>query len=193
MINRLGLYIFLTSALFLSACSSLSKSECVKGDWASIGAKDALKGLRAKTRLSQHNSACAKHKISPNNKLYYSGYATGLRQFCTRRNGFKYGANANEYYDICPASLKRNFLVGYLPGLGLAINELHGDINNLRYERRKKKRRLRSLERKKKNNKKELDRIEKLKGSLANLRSSISSKHSKIDKLEAWQRVWSYR
>ena len=203
MFSPIRLIFILSLLFFISACSTLSKKECQKGEWSNIGAKDAIKGYRAKSQLGQHNSACAKHNISPNNKLYYSGYATGLKTFCTRKKGFSYGADGSEYHATCPASLKNEFLIGYLSGLHVAIHETNNRIDDLRHDRRKARRKLHSLEdrqntkdriskdKKGDKDKKGGNKHKKLNNHLNNLSSSISSERSKRSKLQGWHDVWS--
>lgn len=177
--------------VLISGCSSLSKKDCERGDWKQIGLKDAVKGQRAKPQLKRHESACAKYKIRPNNKDYYLGYSEGLKTFCTRRSGFRFGSDAKEYRDICPASRKWEFLIGYLSGLDLAIDQTISDIDDLQFEKHTKKRRLHSLEDKHKKSEKHKNRVKELRSNISSLRSRISSKRSKLYKLEGWHRLWS--
>lgn len=192
--------------LLINACSSLSKSECVQGDWRSIGFDDAAKGSRAETKLNQHSRACSKHKINPDNKVYYSGYAEGLKTFCTQNTGFKFGGIGREYLDTCPASLKPTFISGYISGLDVAINNIDNDIDDLRFERRRRDRRLASLENQRspkkrdknkdlKNNNKDdesLNKINLYKSQLNSLRNKISSKRSRREELIALRVAWSH-
>lgn len=190
----------LCGLLFINGCATLSKKECQRGDWSKIGAKDAINGYKAKSQLSQHNSACSKHSIRPNNKLYFDGYTSGLRTFCTRKKGFRYGTDGSEYHGTCPASLKKEFLIGYLSGLNVAIDETENRIDDLRHDRKKTKRKLHSLDDKrgpkedkgdKKKNKKSGNKLKKLNDRLDSLSSSISSQRDKRRELVGWYDIWS--
>lgn len=181
---------FLLVLLLINGCSTLSKSECEKGEWSKIGAKDANKGLRATPQLSLHNKACSKHKIKPDNKLYFSGYAKGLKRFCTHSNGFDYGSAGSRYIGTCPASLKPNFLDGYLSGLDLAIQEIEIDLDDLYFEKSRKHHRLITLEERDSKKGKHKDRIKKLSNRIDYLSSEISSKRSESNQLRSYYNKW---
>lgn len=52
------------SILLLSSCATLSKQECVVGDWQTIGYNDGVAGHYA-DRLASHTKACAKASVAP--------------------------------------------------------------------------------------------------------------------------------
>jgi len=195
LLNRLVFLSFVV--LFLNACSSLSKSECEQGDWRSIGLKDAAKGARAETKLDQHVKACAKHEINPDKALYNSGYTEGLKLFCTSKKGYSFGANGYTYLDTCPASLKETFVSGYVSGLDLAIIRLDDGIEDLRFERLRRDRRLLVLERqhrkyKDKEKTKSSERLRVYRNELKDLRRRISSLRSRRDELVDLHHKWSH-
>ena len=144
--KKLMLLCLLSTAVLTSSCATLNKQECLRGDWASIGYNDAIAGLRSHNQLQEHQEACAEHQVRPNNPVYFSGYQRGLQTFCTHDSGLEYGGNSSEYRATCPASMEQRFLDGYLTGLELSIAGIRDDIDELRHERRKKKRRLQAIE-----------------------------------------------
>lgn len=182
--------LFLVAIFVINGCATLNESDCRKGDWASIGYNDAAVGLRGNEELRKHNKACSRYQIGSDKKTYFSGYARGLQQFCTQEGGLRHGSSSSEYYGTCPKNLEHRFLVGYLPGLNLAMDNLDDDIEDLRHERRKKHRKLASLQQSNSNDKKHRKRMKKLRQSIESLKSDISSKRSEHNELRAWYSIW---
>jgi hypothetical protein len=105
-------------ALGLSGCASLSRQECLRGDWAAIGYKDGLDG-RPATRLSDHFEACTDYGVSPNPTVYRNAWASGVRVYCQPDGGFEAGASGKTYHGVCPPELEGPFLSAYRAGQGL--------------------------------------------------------------------------
>ena len=55
----------LGSIVLLSSCATLSKQECLVGDWQAIGYNDGVAGYQS-DRLASHAKACAKASVAPN-------------------------------------------------------------------------------------------------------------------------------
>ena len=106
--------------LLLSGCATLNESECRSADWRTIGMEDGGKGLPL-TTVGRHRKACAEFGVKPDAEAYRLGYADGVVSFCTPRNGFIQGKAGRTHYDVCPASLRDEFLAGYEDG-----RELYG-------------------------------------------------------------------
>lgn len=193
MIYPIRFILILFVFVIISGCASLSKSECNEGNWAKIGSKDANRGLLADKQLKKHRSACAKHQTSPNNKLYYSGYAQGLKQFCINKVGFRHGSQGSEYLENCPVSLEPDFLRGYIPGLESAMDTLEDDLEDLRFKRSKLDRRLDVLLYAHDKNKKHKKKIKRLESRLDRIQSDLYSKRNEISKLRSWRSTWIYK
>lgn len=188
----------------ISGCASLTKGECNTGDWQKIGTKDGSRGLVAKEQLRKHQNACSKYQIRPNNKMYFSGYNNGIRQFCQHKVGFNQGSQGSKYLASCPVALERNFLKGYIPGLELAMDNIEDDIDDLRHRSFRLNKKLDRLyysgnhrsenkyknKDKKKGDKKSIDAIKKLEGRLDSIDYAISSKRSKRNTLRFWHSRW---
>ena len=102
----------------LSGCASLSREECVTGDWRGIGYSDGLSG-RAESYLAEHQTACAEYQISLNLVEYNQGRAEGLTRYCQPENGYRLGRQGQKYNYVCPASLEPSFLSQYQQGYQL--------------------------------------------------------------------------
>jgi hypothetical protein len=111
--------LFLVTALTVlvgaSGCATLSKSDCLAGDWARIGRQDGAEG-RTRSRFSDHVEACQEYGVGPDRATYESGYREGLVSYCTPENGFDIGRRGRVYENVCPASQEGDFLARYRAG-----------------------------------------------------------------------------
>ncbi len=106
---------FISLAILMSSCATMTPNECKNADWKSIGYKDGAKGRAV--RLSRHANACAKTHITPDKKRYILGYKQGEKMFCTYDNGLGKGSTNGDISDICMTpSLKKDFQRGYRKG-----------------------------------------------------------------------------
>lgn len=104
----------LLGGLFLAAmpgCTTISKDECLQGDWRAIGLKDGAEG-HAPSRLARHAETCANFGIAPDQQAYRAGWDEGIGIYCTPLNGFVTGRAGKAYHGLCPAALSGPFLEG---------------------------------------------------------------------------------
>lgn len=116
-------------------CATLSKDECLQGDWRGIGYRDGTRGYDL-TRLEQHQKACADHHVTPDINAYRSGHDEGLVVYCTPQNGFNLGEQIKDYNGICPPYLETAFLEQYKQGLQAAYRFNEQDIEKQEDNRR---------------------------------------------------------
>lgn len=109
-----------------SGCASLSKDECLQGDWHYLGVKDGTKG-RAISRFEKYQDACSEYGVIPSRELYAKGRDEGLKTYCTPQNGYDEGIRGNRYYHVCPKSLEPAFLRRY--DLGKQIYSLQWELD----------------------------------------------------------------
>jgi hypothetical protein len=105
----------LSVVLLVSGCATLSESQCIAGDWQTVGYRDGLKGA-ASSQLLQHQNACMKHGIAPDRDTYLLGWNAGVEQYCQPGNGFNVGKQGGGYSSICPAHLKDAYYAAYQDG-----------------------------------------------------------------------------
>jgi len=129
----------LGSALAISGCATLSRDDCLMGDWYEIGVQDGAAGY-APDRLAQHREACAEYRIRPDREAYQAGWDDGIGIYCTPERGYQEGRRGASYGQVCPPPLEWAFLQGYRNGQQLYQQE----------------RRLRELEQEQERNKKEI-------------------------------------
>lgn len=129
-------FLALAALTLLSACASVSREECLAGDWVSIGQRDGAAGRVGTTQFERHVTACAKVDVTPDRAAWAQGYEVGLRQYCTPLSGLREGEAGNRYRDVCPTASEAGFLRGH--DLGLAayrqrqrISEIEREISAL--------------------------------------------------------------
>lgn len=105
-----------TTAVLLSGCSSISKEECLQGDWYSLGVNDGKQGKLAAGSFSDYKKECAEHGVSPDFKTYQQGHQQGLVFYCDYAHGEAHGRSGADYNTACTGPLEANFRQGYQQG-----------------------------------------------------------------------------
>ena len=101
----LGLSI-ISSVYLLSGCATLSKQECMVGDWQTIGYNDGVAGYHS-DRLASHTKACAKAGVAPDYQSWERGRQSGLKQYCTVNNAYNVGRRGRQLNTVCPVANAR--------------------------------------------------------------------------------------
>ena len=145
MVNRKlqSALIGLSSALILAGCATLSKDECLMGDWYDIGIQDGAAGYAPESRLAQHGEACAEFRVRPDRGAYQAGWDRGIGEYCTPDRGFQEGRRGASYAHVCPPPLEWAFLEGYRNGQQLyrqeqRVREMEAELDRKRKEARKR-------------------------------------------------------
>jgi len=99
----LGLSV-LGSIYLLAGCATLSKQECLVGDWQAIGYNDGVAGHYS-GRLASHTKACAKANVTPNYQAWEHGRKLGLQQYCTISNAYNIGRRGRQLNNVCPITM----------------------------------------------------------------------------------------
>jgi hypothetical protein len=121
--------VLVAGVLVATGCASLSKSECLAGDWVGIGQQDALAGWPP-SRIGAHFEACSEYGVQPDPTRYEQGFAQGLVGYCTGPNGFDVGRfRHDDYYGQCPQQTEAAFLAGL--ELGNDVAALDGELVGL--------------------------------------------------------------
>ena len=94
--------LLLVAVMVLGSCASVSKEECLAGDWAGIGMRDGIAGRVAEAQFARHIDACAKLAITPDRAAWMRGYQAGLAQYCTPASGLREGLAGRRYGQVCP-------------------------------------------------------------------------------------------
>ncbi len=96
----------------LAGCATLSESQCVAGDWQTVGYRDGMNGIHH-SRLLKHQNACVKHGITPDRTAYMDGWNDGGVRYCQPENGFAAGERRSAYSNVCPQTMQGTFYAAY--------------------------------------------------------------------------------
>ncbi|WP_317205665.1 DUF2799 domain-containing protein [Janthinobacterium sp.] len=117
-------------ALALGGCASLSKDQCLSGDWRQIGFNDGLKGY-ASEELDKHAKACAEYGVQPQFDQYHEGRSRGLLNYCQPDSAFNQGRAGNRpNAPACPPNMRLDFETEYRRGA--EIYAMESELGNLR-------------------------------------------------------------
>ncbi|HSV51066.1 MAG TPA: DUF2799 domain-containing protein [Burkholderiaceae bacterium] len=84
----------MAALLALSACASMTESECKVADWGRVGRDDGARG-ESDQRIAAYTEDCAKVGVRPNALAYRQGWDVGIQSFCTAGSGWREGSNGN--------------------------------------------------------------------------------------------------
>ncbi len=133
-------------ALGASGCASLSESECLVGDWYTIGERDGRNGREPEV-VNNHYEACSQYGVEPVLDIWRAGYERGLDRYCTPMSAVVAGANLQTYNGVCYGRDEDLFLTAYEDGRQHAslrqeynraeteVGEIRRDIRKLEDER----------------------------------------------------------
>jgi hypothetical protein len=133
----------IAAVLVLAGCAGMNESECLTADWQMIGFEDGSVG-RSQSNIGEYRKACADHGVTPSLARYQQGYAEGVRNYCTRSNGFDQGKRGATYRGICPHDMEADFAEAY--GLGRDYHVLSSEVTSLNSKINRGKTRIKSLE-----------------------------------------------
>ncbi|HVK61839.1 MAG TPA: DUF2799 domain-containing protein [Bdellovibrionales bacterium] len=105
------LLLFLASTS-LVAC--MTKEKCEQIDWSRRGWDDGRSGSYAS--IGSDAGTCRDFGVKVDNEAYASGYAGGIKEYCTYTSGLEAGQRDAYYHNQCPKDLEPAFLSGYNVG-----------------------------------------------------------------------------
>lgn len=108
-----------------SGCASISKDECVSGNWSDLGYKDGVNG-KARDRLMDYAKTCTEYGVEPDRTAYLTAFESGLVKYCTYEQGLELGENGSSFNQVCSGNLASGFSQGYDQGRAIYdINREH--------------------------------------------------------------------
>lgn len=141
--------------LLLSACGTVTKSECQVGDWRSIGLRDGRDG-RSELFFAKNAESCQRFGLSADRDAWLAGRAEGLKDYCTPLSGYANGRAGREYENVCTGRAGQDFLLAY--GLGGTVRDAREDARLYEEQADRAERQLREDERELLDLRAELDR-----------------------------------
>lgn len=122
-IHSVTLMVFVVPVLLMvPSCASLSKADCLYGDWYEIGLRDGLSGVESE-RFSAYVDTCARYGVRPDSSEYSKGRTKGLESFCTSSVGYSEGRMGRDYRYVCSGIAEELFLVGHSLGFNVHSTE----------------------------------------------------------------------
>ena len=97
-------FLGLLSVFLVAGCATLSKEDCARGDWASLGLTDGRAG-EPSSRIDEHQKACREYGIALDEEAYLAGREQGLQAYCQLDNAFQIGLSGKPYQHVCPPSI----------------------------------------------------------------------------------------
>ncbi|MES2106873.1 MAG: DUF2799 domain-containing protein [Pseudomonadota bacterium] len=123
-------YLLLTLLGSMAGCASLSKDQCLNGNWQQIGFADGTRGLPP-DQLNEHAKACSEYGVQTNFEQYMLGRSRGLINYCQPQNAFNIGrAGQGENMAACPPNMQDAFLFEFRRGG--EINQMESELEALR-------------------------------------------------------------
>ena len=123
-------YLLLTLLGSMAGCASLSKDQCLNGNWQQIGFADGTRGLPP-DQLNEHAKACSEYGVQANFEQYMLGRSRGLITYCQPQNAFNIGrAGHGENMAACPPNMQDAFLFEFRRGG--EINQMESELEALR-------------------------------------------------------------
>ncbi len=118
----------------LIACSnaSLSREDCVRGDWFALGVQDGGNG-KTLGELNLHKQACVEYGIVPDSKQYIAGRDKGLSEYCKLDNAVTSGLNGQLYQSVCPKEIDESFRKQNLAAYNLYLTYMRNNYYNNGY------------------------------------------------------------
>jgi len=109
----------------LGGCATMSKDECLVGNWYDVGYRDGLAGYTA-TRIVDHQKACAVYGVDPEPNAYYQGRDAGLQVYCDLYHAVDEGLAGRLYRGVCPENIDAAYR--QLNDAAYRIYDLRNDI-----------------------------------------------------------------
>ncbi len=112
----------------LASCETMSAEQCQAADWGSLGYSDAAGN--ASDRFADRAQSCAEKGVSADQAAYESGFANGMRAFCTPEHGFQFARNGGSFSGACAPDLAENFAYAFADGQ--RVHDAQSEIDNAR-------------------------------------------------------------
>ena len=108
--STFGVTMLILTAALISSCASLTKEQCLQGDWNHLGYLDGYQG-RSHGYFEKHVKACQRVHVQPDKETWLDGHKRGARKYCEPDNAYKQGLMGRKYHNICEPDQHKTFVV----------------------------------------------------------------------------------
>jgi hypothetical protein len=115
----------------LGGCATMSKDECLSGNWYDSGYRDGVAGYAA-TRFADHQKACAEYGVSPEPNAYFQGRDAGLQIYCDLYHAIEEGLAGRQYRGVCSGNIDAAYR--QLNDAAYRVYDLRNDIRTRGYQ-----------------------------------------------------------
>jgi hypothetical protein len=112
---------------FLSACATMTPSECQVADWGAVGLRDGLAG-ESRGMLDARIKDCAEAGVQVGTVQYQQGRERGLQTYCQLPNAARFGLDGAAYRGVCPLAIDAEFRRRH--SLGKAVHDAREEVRN---------------------------------------------------------------
>jgi len=122
----------------LSACASLTKQQCLEGNWQQIGISDGISGYTP-DRLVDHAKSCSDVGITPDAKAWERGRQKGLKTYCQPESAYQVGRKGGAIRNVCTAPQRKTMQPAFDRGqnyyeITVQIQALDQQISDIKSE-----------------------------------------------------------
>lgn len=134
--KRAGVSMLLcASAVLLVGCASVSKEECLTGNWDEIGYRDGTNG-RTQDYIQRHVKACSRVDVVPNMSVWNAARLRGVPVYCVPERAYTEGRSGRDVSPVCapdvmPALLAANDKGQRYYRIGQEIHDLEEKVDRL--------------------------------------------------------------
>jgi len=129
---KMIVYLIALSSLMGCSHATLSRDDCVRGDWLALGVQDGMNG-KTVGELNLHKQACLDYGITPDSKSYLTGREKGLLEYCRLDNAVTSGLNGQLYQSVCPKEVDEAFRKQNAAAYNLYLNTMRNSYYNNGY------------------------------------------------------------
>jgi hypothetical protein len=120
---KVFMYLLLIS-VFVAGCAANTKRVACDGkSWTQLGYQMGANG-KSLQEFHNYKSNCSKNLESLALKSYLDGYARGIVEFCTFKNGYALGYTQSAENVNCPPEIEAEFKKGFAEGKRVMDNHL---------------------------------------------------------------------
>lgn len=116
---------------FLASCATVTKEECLTGNWREIGFRDGTEG-RTTDFIQRHAKACSRVEVVPDPVAWETGRQAGLPAYCVPSKAYSVGRSGGSVSPVCSPDVMPTLRAANEKGR--RYYDLTSDINSVRSE-----------------------------------------------------------